>query len=511
MPFALLLSVLLLGTGSDSSGDTAVVATVGPYVITSRDLLESYEFGPSFVKRKPYPLRQHLQYMIDERLMALGAERFGLDTSRFVRDRVAGLEEDLAVEELYRADILSNMRLSDQETEEAVEKARTEIRFRWLYAASVGEAKAIRKHIVNERRFDSLYARQGVSAGGHVDRELQATALQLEHDNPEFAETIRRLKPREISQPVEGPDGYYIVRVDEVWRNPLLSESGYGETRTKATETLREMRAEELSREYVRQKMIVVNPVIRAEGFNVVRAYLADKGLSRDKQLQWQIPATFMTEAGPRPLRASEEFLSRQLVTYGSESFSVRDYVRWFEIRQFQLHTGSLGAFNASVKKTIWKMVQDKLLSKEAYRRGFQFHASVVRETDKWHAKLLYLAGRSYWMKTIHPAEADVRKRYETQKHRYRDEHGSLLSFAKARDRVWGDLYYEAEFHLLSRLLQELKKEYRPVVNEETLARLEKSVEPEKNPLDVIFYKPGGTFPRVAYPTIDEAWQRYPH
>ncbi|MEK7671279.1 MAG: hypothetical protein AAB344_03570, partial [Bacteroidota bacterium] len=249
------------------------------------------------------------------------------------------------------------------------------------------------------------------------------------------------------------------------------------------------------------------NPIIKAEGFNIVRAFLADKGLSRDTQVKWNIPSTFMTEAGPMPINASEKFLSRPLVTFAGQTLVVRDYVRWFDVRQFQLKRSSLAAFNSSVKQTIWKMVQDKILSQEAYARGLNKRHDVRHEAKKWEAKLLYLAGRSHVMRTISISDSALKKQYQEQKKRYRDADAKQLSFDKARDRVWLDVYYNAETNTLFRTLQRLRKKYDVLINEEAVKELAVQASRDPNAIDVKFYKPGGTFPRVAFPSIDERWQ----
>jgi hypothetical protein len=256
--------------------------------------------------------------------------------------------------------------------------------------------------------------------------------------------------------------------------------------------------------------MKAANPVIRAEGFNIVRAYVADKGLSRDTRVKWDIPSTFMTEAGPQPIGTSGEFLSRPLVVFGNNMMTVRDYVVWFDIRQFQLKTSSLEAFNSSIKRTIWKMVQDRLLSNEAYARQLNQRDVVKKETGKWNAKLLYLAGRSSILKAINISDDSLKREYERTKARYKDHSGKPLSFAEARDQVWTTLYYAEEEKILLQTLSRLKAEYPPSYDEEAIRRLSEGRDRESDPVNVVFYKPGGTFPRVAFPTIDESWQRFP-
>jgi hypothetical protein len=450
MSSLLFVVALLFGRAPDSL-DTAVVATVGRFTITGRDLLDSYEFGPAFVKRARDPLRKHLEYMIDERLIALEAERLRYDTTAFVRERVAALEEDLAVDQLYHDKILSNVTLSEEEVEAGIRKARTNLRLRWIYANTNQEAQNIAVELNRGVAYDSLYACQFHSSDSTTTRAMETTLLALERDNPDIASQLVHVRSQKVSTPLKGSDGYYIIRIDEVWQNPLATETEYVTLKDMAVKVVRMMKADNLAQEYVRGKMALANPIIKAEGYNIVRAYLADKGLSRDTRLKWKIPTTFMTEAGPQPIIASGKLLSRPLVTFGTQTLTVRDYLRWFDIRQFQLKTHSREAFNSSVKRTIWKIVQDGLLSQEAYELGLHLRDTVQHEMSKWEAKLLYLAGRTHLRRSITITELDLKKRFDEQKHRYIDASGKQLDFAEAKLYIWTDIYSEEETKVLFR------------------------------------------------------------
>ena len=502
-----LISLLFVLLCTAPAQEEAVVATVGRFSITGRDLVDSYEFGPAFVKRYPNPLRKHLEYMIYERLLALEAERLGYDTSAFVRERVTALEEDLTVDELYKDEILAQVKLTDSEIEEAVQKERMNLRLRWLYSPDNEGARRLEEELKKGISFDSLYSRTG---GSNADRSLETTLLRLERDTPELATSIAHLKVMQVSSPIEGPDGYYLVRIDRVWQNPVMSETDYSRLRDDAIRILRVSRADQLAADYVRARMEAANPVIKAEGFNIIRAYIADKGLSKDKRVQWDIPSTFMTEAGPLPIKASGEYLSRPLVVFGNSMLTVRDYTVWFDIRQFQLKTHSVEVFNSSIKRSIWKIVQDKLLSWEAYTKALNHQNEVKRETGKWYAKLFYLVGRSHVLRNIIISEDSLKQEYDRTKKHARDNSGKPLSFAQVRDQLWEARYYAEEHLILSQTLRRLKEAYPVRVDEAVVSRLAAGMRREQNPIDVIFYKPGGTFPRVAFPTIDESWQRFP-
>ena len=460
------------------AGDSSVVATVGRYAITESDLRDSFEAGPAFVRRTENPLQKHLEFMVNERLLAIAADSLGYGESEFVKQRVSALEEDLAVDELYKADILAKVRLAEKTIAENVEKARTNIRFRWIYCPTKTMADNIRSSIEKGAAFDSLFQRQLQGTTTRSGRSMESTFLKLEKDNPDFAAQLKKLRKMEVSKPVEGKDGYYVIHIDEIWKNPVSTETEQAQLRDEAIKVGTFIQADALAGNYVKSRMRQSNPVLKAEGFNILRAYVAEKGLTRDTRVKWSIPSTFMTEAGPQPIASSPKFLNRPLVTFGKKVLTVRDYAEWFDIRQFQLKTSSLEAFNASIKQTVWKMVQDRLLSEEARRRGLQNLEVVRHEKSKWESKMLYLAGRS------HVLRASVKEQPK----------------AALSD---GD-----EGVVLFRTLQTLRTRYPAVINYEILDRMATSVNREPAAIDVIFYKPGGTFPRVAFPTIDEAWSR---
>jgi hypothetical protein len=82
----------------------------------------------------------------------------------------------------------------------------------------------------------------------------------------------------------------------------------------------------------------------------------------------------------------------------------------------------------------------------------------------------------------------------------YTNAQGKFPDFAFVREEVKND-YFSSEESLL--LLKTFVS-----INEKLLQQLSKKKESDLYAIEVVFYKPGGTFPRVAFPTIDEAWSK---
>jgi len=142
----------------------------------------------------------------------------------------------------------------------------------------------------------------------------------------------------------------------------------------------------------------------------------------------------------------------------------------------------------------------------EAYRRGLDRHPFVVNETKKWQVKLLYLAERAAVVRMINASDSALDNYYRVHKKQYIDIKGKVKDFLTVRESVKGDYFSTEESLLLVKTIELLNKKYPVTVNEELLRRLSRKTVSDPRAIEAVFYKPGGSFPRVAFPTIDEAW-----
>jgi hypothetical protein len=512
------LFIILIGVIAESSGaadfqseseipDSTVVARVGPYTITKDNLFESYEIAPAFVKMKPDPLRSHLRFMIYEYLLALEAESLSYDTTSFVRDMIHAIEEDLTVDQLYLDDIESQIQLNEENINAGVQKGRVHIRLRWIFMESAVDAERIYSAYRNGASYDSLFFSRLNDPDDAPTHTYEATQLILERDNPDLMKKIVHLKNGEVSEPIEGPDGFYIFRIDEIWQNPVLPYHEYTLLRDRAITILTEVKAKELSGKYIQDLYDEQNPEIVYAGMTVIRAYLADRGLSEEQRHEWDIQMQLMTEGGPKLIVGNPEFLELPVARTAEFTLTVGEYLDWFNLRQFQIKRYSREAFNASILGSVKKMLQDRMLSKIAYSRGLQERKAVHNERNRWRGKILYSVFRRDLARSVTISEADLKTFYNDNRGLYRDENDRQLTFTEAHDNVYADKRTMEETRLLNCMIRNLEDKHPVYINEEVLAQLSKSVDEQDVPVNVIFYKPGGTFPRVAYPTIDRAWR----
>ena len=143
----------------------------------------------------------------------------------------------------------------------------------------------------------------------------------------------------------------------------------------------------------------------------------------------------------------------------------------------------SFNTFSASLEKFIWKMVRDNLLTQQAYSRGYQDKEIVKQQLDWWQDKIVYAV--------------------------VRDEIGNSIGLNIEKPTSSKGDYDDKKQDLITktfRKLQELKKKYQIVIDENLLNRI--FVQDNNNPRAVDFYfvRKGGIFPHPVYPSIDFVW-----
>ena len=205
--------------------DTISVARVGNLNITAEEFLLSYEFGPAFVKKGDNAKERHLNFMINEKLLALEGYARGLEKDQQVAATLKEVEGDLATEELYRDDVLSQVAVDSNEMVAAIAQERVHLEMKWLFAPARQAMDAHLAKLAKGASFDALFKTQLNDSVFADNRSLEITQFRLEEKNPTLAQVVDTLKYGTVSQVIETPDGFYVVQITNIWTNPVMTET----------------------------------------------------------------------------------------------------------------------------------------------------------------------------------------------------------------------------------------------------------------------------------------------
>jgi hypothetical protein len=470
----------------DSSKGELILAEAGNKKITAKEFIYNYEFGPSFPKKVKNSKEVYLNYLINEKLLAADGYSRNLDTLPIVKDNLYGIETDLATEELFKDEVMKDVKISDEEINAAIGKKLVSVELKWLFAPNKDSLLFFTKGISAGLPFDSLFRLQLNDSVFEDQRKWDTDLFDLEQKSGMIAGLIKNQKAGSISSPVKGPDGWYIFKIVNIWKEVLPNESELNQLKEKSERALQKTKMDSLSDKYVRNIYIDQNPQIIGKTFELLRTYLAKYEVSADKFKEWKLDdkVNFLQQQIDS---LKKDFNSLILVEMKQGSYSFKDFVDWFRYREqvIKFNEKDFNSFSVSVESYVWRMVRDNSLTKIAFSKGYQNKKSIREQLGWWKDKIVYALVRDEILSSAQLGKTDESFKYANK-----------------------PLSDEANKKLLHKVLA-LKQKYKITINKDLLAEIKVENENDPKTIDVYAVKKGGVFPRPAFPSIDILWQNW--
>lgn len=483
---------LFFENDNDNKKKNEIVAEIGNLKITAEEFVYSYEFGPAFPKKQQDSKLTHLNYMINEKLLALEGFETGVMEKEFPKDIYRDIESDLAAEEMFQKEIVPNVIISDTEIEKVIDKKQTEYQIRWLYSNDKSTIASYYKQIITGGSFDSLFKIQLNDSVLIDDRQLTSSLFIIYLKNPVFAQIIDTLKPGVTSNPIHTSDGWYIIKIDNIWKSLITNQTEYEKLKYESEQAITKSKLDILSDEYVKSLFVDQNPIIKRDAFNLLRSYLGKFVLAPEKYSEWGLDDKLDAALGNLGLNRSDKYPGLTLVECKSKSISLDEFIIWYRIREqyVKLIKDNLAGFSKSLEDLVWLMVRDKLITEQAFQKGYNKSDWVVKQSDWWREKISYTAVKNELANSITLNSEEIKLADEKN-----TSQSELLS-----EKLLKKILYK---------LLELKKKYKITVNKEVLDAIKVSSENDKKAIDMYIVKRGNLVPRQAFPTIDNEWANW--
>ncbi len=416
--------------------DTAVVATVGPVQISAKEFRESYEWGPSFVKKAADPKRAHLQYLINEKLIALDGYSCGRDTAGSSKNMLKEIEDDAAVTEWYRQTILPRVAVDSEQVRRGTEQAFLGVTFRYIYADNEFDMKDVKDLLDHGTSFDSLYA----SLYGdtkYLAEESSTNFFELSEGTAAIAESISRMKPGSCSGIIPAKNGFYVVRLDDAKKDRIVSQTQYAAIREKVETFYRRKMLDSITVSYVRKVLERCPPTISGGALKKIFSFF-----SRDMESVLRGDPSGKGTLRPLELKGRESVGNESLVTSKCETMSVQDFFDWYSYRNENIDLSKPTAGTAHrLKNLIFKMVRDKRLIAIARTGGYAATTEVQAEMKQWKDKLAYWRQKSAAVPQTVFTDEDGRNFFAKNKRRYsKDTTAGQAIYDSIRGKVMNDL-----------------------------------------------------------------------
>ncbi len=462
-------------------GDS-VVAWVGNKAITAREFLASYEFGPAFAKREKKSKSVFLKYMINEKLLALKGYSENLDTTERAKELLNAITGDISTDQMFMDDIFNKVEVSKKKVERGVYEKQFSYQIKWIYAPDEQRLHLYTTILKTGIPFDSVFNIQLKIDSITADtRTMQVDKFDLRWRNPQFASVVDTMKIGEVSQPVRGPDGYYIVKLVDIWKKMIVGEAEHEKEAKNVEFMLKKEKADKISDQFIHNMMMKHNPIIQGKVFDILRSYLGGYYLPKEKYNNWKLGERLKKEL--KELN-TKNYSDLALVRTNSDSVTISDFIHWFRPRDNyeKFNNKSFDSFSASIESMIWEMIRDEYLVDLAYEKGYQNKEIIKQQVEWWRDKIVYSIVRDQIANSVGLAIENP-------------------SSARAEDK---------QKLLKAKLLHaiiSLREKYRVVINKKLLSSLKVHDADDPRAVDFYIIKRGGIYPHPAYPTIDFRWQ----
>ena len=488
VPFAVAkedtLKTIDYNTAYKTSAGNKVLAKVGDKNITVREFLTSYEYGPAFTKREKDSKSRYLNYMINEKLLALYGYSEKVDTSNQVNSVLSAITGDIASDEMFMNEIFNKIVVPKKELDSALVQKGINYDIRWLYARNEKMLSAYQQQLKSGVTFDSLFSLQLLNDSVHADqRSMKVDMFKLQNENPFLAKVVDTLKVNEISAPIKAPDGYYIIKVDDIWKKLILTETERNKELHDAGLVIKRNKSDGISDSYVQKLMLAHNPVIQGKAFDILRSYMGGFVLPKEKYTEWKLGERLSKELDSLK---GENYGGMGLVSLTKGAISIDDFIYWYKLRDAYLKfdENDFNGFSASLEKMIWRMVRDHLLVASAYAKGYQNKPIVKQQSQWWKDKIVYAVVRDQLANSVG------------------------LNIESPSSIKMADKDQELTSKILHKII-ELKRKYKIQINENVLKEIRVQDSDDPRAVDYYMVKKGGTYPHPAFPSIDFSWQSW--
>lgn len=471
---------------ADSSTGQLILAEAGNKKITVKEFLYGYEFGPAFPKKVKNSKEVYLNYLINEKLLAGEGYTNKIDTTSVVKDRLYCLESDLSTEELFKDQVLKQIKIPAEDINEAIRKKLISVELKWLFAPTKDSLQYFSNKLADGVKFDSLFSNQLKDSVFADQREWNTDLFEMEQKSSMIANLIKNQKANSISSPLKGPDGWYVFKLVNIWNEVLPNESELIKLREDSQRALTKTRMDSLSDQYVNKILINLNPEIDGKTFYLLRLYLARHVVSPEKFNEWNLE-TKLNSAVKSLDSLNQDFYSLVLVNMKEGNYTINDFIFWLKNREqlVKFNDTDFNGFSSNVESLVWRMVRDNSLTKIAFDKGYQNKPEIKQELSWWKDKIVYEIVRNNLINTSVVDNSKESFKFEPK-----------------------PLSDEANKKLLHKVLA-LKQKNKITINRELLNEIK--VEDENDPRTVEIYavKKGGIFPHPAFPSIDLLWQNW--
>ncbi|MEO1021989.1 MAG: peptidyl-prolyl cis-trans isomerase [Bacteroidota bacterium] len=362
------------------------VAKVGNQIITPEEFMLNYEFGFPQYKTGDNPKQTYLNKMIAELLLAEEGYRIQLDTLQRIRHGVATITEERLIEEVFQKRVMDNIRISEDELRDEINKSAVSFQFRYLPVGSERQGELVRQKAETEG-FEAALASltNDIGASPLTPDDVQSPYIQADQLDPELLSHLQDLPLNTLSDPIAYQGGWALFEITNIKRTPL-SEYDYEQKSVSYRKILFNRKAMEGATEFVSGLMEPLEVRTKRPVFTQL-----NKAMFEWVQDEIPVHAAEKVRTGDKNYHtAIRKILPQVLVETSEHNWTVEEWLEAFNAGRYQLRPDNFDQFTSVFANVVALVIRDTELLEIADQEKLEQAEGVKSDIQAWSNKWVF-------------------------------------------------------------------------------------------------------------------------
>ncbi len=231
------------------------------------------------------PAQRHafLNTLVAGRLLVREAQDAGITAEPGYAFQSERLRRKLLIEAYLHRMVYDTLQVTEAELQAMFIRANTTLTARHLYARTRAQADALYARLQNGEPFEAL-AYEVFADTALANNGGSLGTFSFDEMDPSFEDAAYALKIGEVSEPVRTAQGYSIIRLDDRFTPPLLTEQAFAEKREQMHQYVTHRKQTAAQQHLFRAQAETLAPHFNAATFEALLAQLTGQGVLPSEQ-----------------------------------------------------------------------------------------------------------------------------------------------------------------------------------------------------------------------------------
>ncbi|KUO59113.1 hypothetical protein APF79_10850 [bacterium BRH_c32] len=395
----LLILIISLFSLKANAQNSKVLAEVGDIKITTQEFLKRYELTPHANKQKdisnPDMKKDFLLTLIAEKLIAKEALKNKIDTLKEFKSIEDYIKNIYLRDALYFKEVKEKVVIKQSDWEEGKKRISQKLKIKFLFSTSETEINEVYKLLQNGASFDSL-----LSLRDENNEQLALAEVTFGKMHPDIENEIYKLSGGEFTKPIKLKEGYYICKLYDKTINSDLTDSEKSSIRSVIQTRKEDSLYQEFYSKFFRDIVVNVDTKIFVELAEKIKEQYSKK---KESELGKEDERKFLLEKDFFEIinSFSKDELQSIFVKFSSSPISLESFIYFLIMENFDVYNIDISSIRGKLNYIVQNYIQNKLLEREAVKRGYQDLPEIKNDIESW--RTFYLSQR--YMSLIYKTE----------------------------------------------------------------------------------------------------------